>query len=106
MNNGESEIRTDNNRACVSLTGTLQLVGPSPNPARESAYLGFIMPKAGKVTIDIVDAVGSIVMPEQEFDLPVGRTDYNLPVKQLRAGEYFIRVKNNDDKLLKKLVVH
>ena len=84
----------------------LQLVGPSPNPARGSAYLGLILPKAGKVSIDIVDLLGRTVTQEEVLDLPVGRTDYNLPVRLLRAGEYFVRVKYNNDKLLQKLVVH
>ncbi len=106
VNNGETETTIDNNRACVSLNGVLQLIGPSPNPARGSAYLGLILPKAGKVTIAIADLLGRTVVPEEELDLPVGRSDYNLPVKMLRAGEYFIRVKHNDDNLLQKLVVH
>ena len=106
VNNGETETTLDNNRECASLNGVLQLIGPSPNPARGSAYLGLILPKAGKVTIDIVDLLGRILMPEEELDLPTGRTDYNLPIKQLLVGEYFIRVKHNDDKLLQKLVVH
>jgi len=84
----------------------MQVVGPSPNPARGSAYLGLILPKVGKVTIDIVDVLGRIAIQPEELDLPAGRTDYNLPVKLLRAGEYFIRLKHNDDKLLQKLVVH
>ncbi len=106
INNGEEEITLENNRECVSLNGVLQLVGPSPNPARGSAYLGLILPKAGKVSIDIVDLLGRTVTQEEVLDLPVGRTDYNLPVRLLRAGEYFVRVKYNNDKLLQKLVVH
>jgi PKD repeat protein len=106
VNNGEEEITLENNRECVSLNGVLQLVGPSPNPARGSAYLGLILPRAGKVSIDIVDLLGRTITTEEVLDLPVGRTDYNLPVRLLRAGEYFVRVKYNNDKLLQKLVVH
>ncbi len=106
VNDGEAETRIDNNRQCASVNGVMQVVGPSPNPARGSAYLGLILPKAGKVTIDIVDVLGRIVTQPEELDLPAGRTDYDLPVKLLRAGEYFIRLKHNDDKLLQKLVVH
>ncbi len=106
VNNGETEMRLDNNRECASITGTLQLIGPSPNPARGNAYLGLILPKAGKVTIDIVDLLGRTVTQEEQLDLPAGRSDYDVPVKLLRAGEYFMRVKHNDDKLVRKFVVH
>lgn len=106
VNNNETETRIDNNRECASLTGTLQVIGPSPNPAREIAYLGLILPKAGNVVVDVINQLGQPVIEQQNLDLPAGRTDYSVPVKLLRAGEYFIRVKHNDDKLLKKLVVH
>ncbi|HLP51925.1 MAG TPA: PKD domain-containing protein [Chitinophagales bacterium] len=106
VNHGETETRLDNNRECTSLTDVIQLIGPSPNPARGDAYLGIILPKAGKVTIEIMDILGQPVQEITELNLPVGRTDFALPVKMLRASEYFIRIKHNDDKLVRKLVVH
>lgn len=106
VNNGETETTLENNGACTSLTDVIQLIGPSPNPARGEATLGLILPKAGKVTIEIINVVGQPVQDMVELDLPEGRTDFSLPVKILRAAEYFIRIKHNDDKLIRKLVVH
>ncbi|HLP21861.1 MAG TPA: PKD domain-containing protein, partial [Chitinophagales bacterium] len=106
VNRGETETRLDNNDACASLTDVIQLIGPSPNPARGEATLGIILPKAGKVTLEIMDVMGQPVQDMVELDLPVGRTDYALPVKILRAAEYFVRIKHNDDKLIRKLIVH
>lgn len=105
VNHGETETRLDNNKACNSINDQMQVIGPAPSPARDVSYLGLILPKAGKVYVDIVDAIGQIVMTETELDLPVGRSDYEIPVKLLRYGEYFIRIRHNDDKLVKKLMV-
>src|ERR1043165_1299613 len=105
VNHGEQETRIDNNVACSSITGIIQMLGPSPSPARGNAYMGFILPKPGKVYLDVVDVIGQIVMPEIELDLPSGRSAWAVPVKQLRYGEYFIRIRHNDDKFVKKLMV-
>lgn len=106
VNHDEAEVTLENNSECTSLTDFIQIIGPSPNPARSVASLGLILPKAGKVTIDIVNINGQVLMNEEVWDLRAGRSDYNLPISQLRAGEYFIRIKHNDDKLLRKLVIH
>ena len=105
-NHGETETTLANNKQCASLNDILQLIGPSPNPASSSATLGLILPKSGKVTIDMINVLGQVVMEAEELSLPAGRSDYMLPVKILRKGEYFIRIKYNDDKLLRKLVIH
>lgn len=105
-NRGETETTIANNKQCTSLNDVLQLIGPSPNPASSSAMLGIILPKSGKVKIDMVNVQGQVVMEAEELSLPAGRSDYMLPVKILRKGEYVIRIQHNDDKILRKLVVH
>lgn len=105
VNNGETEINTTNNQQCTDLAGTLQLVGPLPNPARNNATLGLILPKQGKVTIDIASVSGQYVVKGDELTLPEGRSDYALPIGQMLAGEYFIRVWYNDDKVVTKFIV-
>ena len=105
VNNGQTETRYDNNEACVSLDGTLQLVGPSPNPAIGSSILGMILPKAGSVTIDIVDPLGKYVIHQFKLTLPAGRSDFNIPVDMMNASEYFIRVNYNDETQVRKLVI-
>lgn len=105
VNHGETELRTDNNRQCESLTGTMQLVGPSPNPAFNQSTLGIVLPKAGKVSIAIVDALGHYVMPETELDFPVGRSDFEIPTGLMLAAEYFIRVTYNEEKTVRKFIL-
>jgi PKD repeat protein len=105
VNHGETELRYDNNRQCAPMNGNIQLAGPIPNPAFNQSSLGIVLPKAGKITLGIYDAIGNTVIPETEISLAAGRTDYQLPVGQLLAAEYFIKVKYLDDVLIKKLVV-
>ncbi len=106
VNNGETETRLDNNSECISLTDVIQVIGPSPNPARGNANLGIVLSKAGKVTVEVIDVLGQPVIDMIELDLPSGRSDFALPVKLLRTGEYFVRIKNNDEKLIRKMIVH
>ncbi len=105
VNKGETEISTGNNKQCVSLNEAIQLVGPSPNPSSDHATLGLILPKAGEVFIAVVNNLGQYVIPEQGYNLPAGRSDYEVPIESMRAGEYYIRIKYNDDKLMRKFVV-
>ncbi len=106
VNNGETETRLDNNDECTSLNDVIQIIGPTPNPARGSATLGIVLSRQGKVTVEIFNVLGQPVLDMTELDLPVGRSTYDLPVKLLRAGEYFIRIRNNDEKLIRKMIVH
>ncbi|MES2619993.1 MAG: PKD domain-containing protein [Bacteroidota bacterium] len=105
VNGGETEIRTDNNRACTTLNGAIQLVGPSPNPVSDYSVMGIILPKAGKVSIAIVNTAGQYVLEETELNLPIGRSDFEIPVHRMNAAEYFIRVVYNDEKFVRKFVL-
>jgi PKD repeat protein len=105
VNNGETELRTDNNRNCGSLTGGIQLEGPSPNPAFNKSTLGIILPKEGTVTISIADLVGHYVVPEAELNLPEGRSDFEIPVELMLPAEYFIRITYNEEKYVRKFIL-
>ncbi len=105
VNHGETETRIDNNRQCASLTGTIQLVGPSPNPAFNQSTLGIILPKEGVVAIEIADVLGHLVVPKTELDLPEGRTDFEIPTGLMLPAEYFIRVTYNDEKTVRKFIL-
>lgn len=105
INDGQTETDSTNNENCASLTGTMQLGGPQPNPAINSSELEIIMPKAGTVYISIIDELGKPVVTEASFNLPQGRTNYIIPIGRLQSAEYFIRVRYNDDSQVKKLVI-
>ncbi|MCW5907959.1 MAG: PKD domain-containing protein [Chitinophagales bacterium] len=105
VNNGEAEIRTDNNLQCTTVSQGIQLVGPSPNPMSNQATLGIILPKAGQVTIDIVNAAGQYIVKGEQVASPKGRSDYSLPADKMRTGKYYIRVYHNDEVIVRKFIV-
>ena len=105
VNDGETETDTLNNQECTSLTSTMQLAGPSPNPAGANCQLGIILPQAGTVYITVYDMLGQPVVPEFSMDLPVERTNYDIPVGQMQAAEYFIRVRYKNDSQVRHFVI-
>ena len=105
VNGGETELNYNNNQECVSLTGSMQLAGPLPNPAISASQLGIIMPSAGTVYISIYDLLGHPVIKEFSMNLPTGRTNYAIPIAALMSAEYFIRVRYNDDTEVRNFVV-
>ncbi len=105
VNDGETETDTTNNQECTSLTTTMQLAGPSPNPAGANCQLGIILPQAGTVYITVYDMLGQPVIPEFSMDLPAERTNYDIPVKQFEASEYYIRVRYKNDSQVRSFVI-
>lgn len=78
-------------------TSGLQLARPSPNPARGSTWLGWTLPRAGRMSLSVYDLTGArvreLVSGEQSagpgrvrWD---GRDARGTPV---RAGAYFVRL--------------
>jgi PKD repeat protein len=105
VNNGETELALFNNQQCTPLTEMWQVAGPTPNPTNGASSVNIILPKAGKVTLSIIDLLGRVVWPAQELSLPAGRTDYVLPIQQLLGAEYFVQLTYNDEKIVRKLFV-
>jgi PKD repeat protein len=105
VNDGETETNYNNNQECASLTGTMQLAGPLPNPAITTCLLGIILPQPGTVYVSIYDLLGNVIIPEFSMSLPAERTNYNIPIGQMQGSEYFIRVRYNDDTEVRNFVV-
>lgn len=105
VNNGETEMRTDNNSQCASTEQTIQVIGPSPNPMSSNASVGIIVPKAGTVTIDIMDMAGQYVVKGEQVNVPKGRSEWQLPADKMRSAEYFMRLYYNDDIIIRKFIV-
>lgn len=104
-NHGEPEVRIDNNSDCASLTGTLQVIGPSPNPSSYVSRAGIIIPKAGDVTIDVTNALGQVIIKSEVIHMEAGRTDYYLPVERMLSDEYFINVQYNNETITRKFLI-
>ncbi|OIN59290.1 T9SS type A sorting domain-containing protein [Arsenicibacter rosenii] len=78
-----------------------------PNPAQDEVTVQYTMPKAGPVTVDIIDVPGRkaavlTALPMQE----AGRHTLQAPTRQLSKGMYLIRVQTADQQATYRLLVH
>ncbi|HEX8528919.1 MAG TPA: PKD domain-containing protein, partial [Cytophagales bacterium] len=66
----DEQHATASNRECVNAANALVLLNPAPNPVRDRFLLAFILPEAGGVRLEIVDALGRIVAAEESKTYP------------------------------------
>ncbi|MEL6656103.1 MAG: T9SS type A sorting domain-containing protein [Bacteroidota bacterium] len=59
-----------------------------PNPANEQTVIPFVLPREGKATIEIFDALGSVVF-RIEGDYVEGRNEVRVDVSRYNDGLYF-----------------
>lgn len=70
-----------------------------PNPGREAATLEITAPKAQKVGLEVVNAVGQLVAARSE-QLSQGLNKVTLPVERLSSGAYLIRFRDAEGNTL------
>jgi hypothetical protein len=76
-----------------------------PNPAAESATIGFTVNKAGNVSVSVTDALGRTVADFGARYLQKGMQRIAIPVSTLAAGVYTIRVLTDGSSVTKQLAV-
>ena len=76
-----------------------------PNPTANNAVIGFELPTAGAITIDMVNAFGQqvAVLANGEFNAGAHRVVVNT--EKLAAGVYFYSLRTNEQVISKRLVV-
>lgn len=63
----------------------------SPNPSSEYAQLSFES-KGGRMNVSIFDSIGSLIRTVFDKDQPTGEHQVTIPVYELTAGHYFVRL--------------
>ncbi len=96
---------TLSNRECVNAANAFTLLNPAPNPARYQFRLAFILPEAGGVRLEVVDALGRTVVAEGSREYPGGYNEKPQWLGHLARGMYFIRVGYRDQTLVKPLLI-
>jgi hypothetical protein len=96
---------TVSNRECVSAANAFTLLSPAPNPARGQFRLAFILPEAGEVRLEIVDALGRIVAVEEGKRYFGGYNEKMQFLAALPRGLYFIRLSYQEQVRVKPLLV-
>ncbi|MBD0255439.1 MAG: PKD domain-containing protein [Cytophagales bacterium] len=96
---------TLSNRECANAGNAFTLLNPAPNPTRYQFRLAFILPEAGGVRLEIVDALGRTVATEGSREYPGGYSEKTQFLAHLAKGMYFIRLSYRDQTLLKPLLI-
>jgi len=78
---------------------------PWPYPASSSVSTTIMLPRAGRVRVDIIDTLGRQHSPILDEALGEGRHDIRFDISTLRNGVYFIRLVSGSGKRLQPLVV-
>lgn len=84
------------NGAAVGLEEVVSGDGASlivmPNPAKDNAQIVLNVKAAGKVRVDLLDVLGRTIVGLHDGNLAQGVRRMDLPVNELPAGLYFIRM--------------
>jgi hypothetical protein len=76
-----------------------------PNPAKESATLEFTLNKGGKVTVNVLDAVGRVISTVSNTTMQQGAQHVSIPTSTLAAGVYNISIQTEEGALTQRLSV-
>jgi len=103
INNQSAENRTDNNTTCKEISiGNFDVISIYPNPANESATFGIMLPRDGKVTILLIDALGQIEY-KTAFNGVKGYNNLNVSLLPLNAGVYVAEIIYDNNIVYRKL---
>ncbi len=76
-------------------TLTALSVSTSPNPVNVGGSVNVTVPTAGRVTVQVFDAVGQVVTTLTDADYAVGVYGFDLNAGALAQGRYIVKVTSN-----------
>jgi hypothetical protein len=93
--------------AAVTLqpVGRVELYGARPNPFRPGGRIGFGLPRAGAVTLEVFDVRGRLVETLVEGALPAGRHQLTWDAAGVAPGVYFVQLRSGGAREYRRLVV-
>jgi|GEM_PF-5019172 len=71
---------------------TFSAGAPRPNPARATSRVDLSVPAAGRVRVEVLDALGRVVAVPLDGDLTAGQHPVPIATDSLPAGVYVVRV--------------
>ena len=74
------------------LPSTIVLLGNYPNPFNPATRIGYVLPQAGEVTVEVFDLLGRRVAQLAPGLQPAGRNDVRFDASGLASGLYLYRV--------------
>jgi hypothetical protein len=96
-------LNFSNNGTSV-LADKFELFQNTPNPFKASTMIGFQLPEAGEVILEIYDIAGKLIYV-QRGDYPEGYSQIDLDRADLQAGILYYQVSTATDSESKKMIV-
>jgi hypothetical protein len=82
-----------------------QLLQNYPNPFNAQTRIGFELPRAGKITLDVFDITGRLVSRLVDGTMAEGTYEVNLDARDLPSGVYVYRLAAGDVIEARKMIV-
>ena len=103
----------NNDMNCVQLIGTgienisgeqFVVLQNQPNPAINNTTVDYYLPKAGNITITLVNVLGKTITNE-DFTLTQGKHQWNVDVRSLESGVYYYTLTFNKQSITYKMII-
>lgn len=101
----DAENGLTSNRQCRSVDDTYVLLEPYPNPATQKVTVPVWIPRPGKVSVVLFNALGQEVLVFPEKSLQAGFNEIPGDVRTLGSGLYYLRCNAGGQIQTKKLVI-
>jgi hypothetical protein len=90
------------------LDATIQNSKIYPNPAEsaDQVVLEIEVPFNGEAQMSVTNALGQVVMPNQQLNLFSGKNLEHIDIRNLSAGMYFINIENGNNVISHKLMIN
>lgn len=82
-----------------------QLLGAYPNPFNRASQVGFVVPTAARVKLELFDLQGRAVATVVDRTFAAGTHRVTLDAGDLAGGVYFLRMKSGDFQAARKVVL-
>jgi flagellar hook assembly protein FlgD len=76
-----------------------------PNPATSTTMIQYEVQNSSKVSLDIYDITGRLVLTMDEGNQMAGKHSIVIDANKLQAGSYFYSLKAGDKRLTKQMVI-
>ena len=102
---GIAEFDLENNGFCIGLEKEKAVfIDPYPNPAFDIVKVGYILPRAGTVELQVIDSEGR-ELRSVSWESEAGYTLNEVNVGDLSEGSYFLRYSYLGEEVVKRVVV-
>lgn len=103
--NDNSEVLTENNKACIIQEGLLQSSKVYPNPSKDLAYIDLVAKNKGDIKLEVIESSGKIAFTQNQIPLQKGYNRIQIDCENLQAGNYYLNIIFQDESYTHQLII-